>query len=138
MLWIVAAGNYGQLHWGGTLTDANNDGAVNLDGTTADSETDNVFVAAGGSADLVLQYDSWTHTTTDNIALFAYGYQCSDAACDSSTPINPDADDLPGLVEADRPHPGSRPRHPDHQHDRLRPAVVRLDRGRAVDAVRAL
>ena len=102
ILWVNSAGNEAQDHWSGTLTDATvpADGLVDLNGptfnSTTDDEDDNVFVAPGGPAEAVLTWDQWP-TSSLPVSLLLFGYQCSNANCDSITPLNA-SDGHGGLV----------------------------------------
>jgi hypothetical protein len=87
ILWIESAGNNGADHWGGTFTDADHDGLADLDGPS--DEIDSVFVAPGGSALLVLQWNQWPASSAP-VTLEAFGWQCTDDPCNqqNETPIN--------------------------------------------------
>jgi subtilisin family serine protease len=68
--WVVAAGNFGNSHWGGPFVDLDGDGWAEL---SYEYEMNTFVVPAGGEFDLDL---SWTDRSTDlDICLFKYsGY----------------------------------------------------------------
>jgi hypothetical protein len=95
ILWVNSAGNSATDHSSGVFADADRDGLADLNGTGNQNEFDAAFVPGtdhagpgGGSADLTLQWDQWP-TSSAPITLAAFGFQCSDDACDSETPITP-------------------------------------------------
>jgi Subtilase family/IPT/TIG domain len=68
ILWVNAAGNYAESHWGGTLTARYNSGDPfqvfgKLSGQTADVEP--VWIPYGESACFAFKWDDWPTTTQD-------------------------------------------------------------------------
>ncbi|MCU1657606.1 MAG: hypothetical protein JWO57_2262, partial [Pseudonocardiales bacterium] len=86
ILWIQSAGNNAQDHWSGRFRRDSASGLAELDGTAW--EADGVFVAAGGGADLVVQWDQWP-VSSSSVNLLAYGWQCTDTDCTHKVPIHP-------------------------------------------------
>ncbi|WP_375489535.1 S8 family serine peptidase [uncultured Jatrophihabitans sp.] len=95
ILWVESAGNDAQDHWSGTFADVNRDSLLDITGTDIDDdeENDGVFVpgaddvSGGGSADFVLRWDQWPTSSAD-VTFEAFGEQCDDDDCDTTTPIN--------------------------------------------------
>lgn len=86
ILWIQSAGNNGEDHWSGTLTDVGHDGLVDINGTTCNNtscdEADDFDIGPGGSGAAVLKWDKWpTVASAVPLTLDAVGFQCLDAGC---------------------------------------------------------
>jgi len=79
VLWIQSAGNSADLHWGGTLSDANHNAWLNLRGT---SEVDGTALDPNGSGDIVLTWDQWPASSLP-ITLCVEEYHA-----DNATPVN--------------------------------------------------
>ena len=95
VLWVQAAGNYAQDHWGGTLADANGNHIVDMHGgPNKNEENDIVRIEAGQSAQIALQWDQWPATSL-TLSLAAEGYRCLDDACTNQQAINPGGNGLP-------------------------------------------
>ncbi|MDP9796433.1 hypothetical protein J2S43_004945 [Catenuloplanes nepalensis] len=62
ILWVAAAGNQAQLHWGGAAADANADGYVEVAGT---AQGNGFTIPGAGSATVSLRWDGWPTTRQD-------------------------------------------------------------------------
>jgi hypothetical protein len=88
ILWIQSAGNSGDDHWSGTLTDGDQDHFVDLNGLGSANNYDEFLVPSGGSASMILQWDRWP-TSPAHIALNAVAFECADSTCSQWTSNNP-------------------------------------------------
>jgi subtilase family protein len=79
VLWVNAAGNYGQEHWSGTFSDPDGNGAHNFE----DDEANEVFLFEGGCA--FLKWDDWPISDQDfDLFLFRLSEEGPDELVDFS------------------------------------------------------
>lgn len=102
LLWVVSAGNEGQSHFNGRVTDADRDGFVEIAGS---SEIDGFRVAAHSTALVDLRWDAWPLTNSDLDLVVMSQPRVPTSATDPAI-VAVSAFDQAGTAGGDRPTEG--------------------------------